>query len=151
MRPSFRLGLMAVIAVSVTFLAAVPAMAGTGGPVRGDEYIDGVVYGPSAISQSPVLPLVFSGLVRTHARFALPASNHPGAIIRTPKGDFSARLTGAMSTSPKVYSDCYGAPTAAVTCTCSSRPSCPGTSPAGIRASATRTPARSARRAPKPA
>jgi hypothetical protein len=98
---------MAVMAASVTFLAAGPALAGTGGPVRGNEYIGGVVYGQPAINQSPVIPLMFSGLVRTHARFALPASNHPGAIIRTPKGDFRARLTGPMSTSSRVYSDCY--------------------------------------------
>jgi hypothetical protein len=98
---------MAVIAVSVTFLAAGPALAGTYGPVRGNEYIGGVVYGQSAINQTPVIPLTFSGLVRTHARFALPARSHPGATIRTPKGDFRARLTGAMSTSSKVYSDCY--------------------------------------------
>jgi hypothetical protein len=107
MRPSFKLGLMAVIAVSVTFLAAGPAMAASYGPVRGNEYIGGVVYGQSAINQAPVIPLTFGGLVRTGARFALPASNHPGAIIRTRKGDFDGRLTGAMSTSSRVYPDCY--------------------------------------------
>ncbi len=98
---------MAVIAASVTFLAAGPATAGTWAPVRGNEYIGGVVYGQPAIDQTPVIPLTFSGLVRTGARFALPASNHPGAIIRTRKGDVSARLTGAMSTSSHLYSDCY--------------------------------------------
>jgi hypothetical protein len=73
-------------------------MAGSYGPVRGNEYIGGVVYRQPAINQAPVIPLTFGGLVRTHARFTLPARNHPGAIIRTQKGDFDARLTGAMST-----------------------------------------------------
>jgi len=72
-----------VIAVSVTFLPAGPAMAASYGPVRGNEYIGGVAYGQPAINQAPVIPLMFGGLcvlmpglrcprVTTPARLAAP-------------------------------------------------------------------------------
>lgn len=107
MRFRLKLGAVAVVAASATLLAAGPAMAGTCCPVSGNEYIDGAVYGQAAIAQSTTIPLRLSGLVRTHSVFTLPSHNHPTATIPTPKGNLHAELVGKMSTTSKVYPNCY--------------------------------------------
>jgi len=98
MRLRFRFGAIAVVAALAAFLAAGPAMAGTCGQVRGNEYVGGAVYGRAALAQGATISLALGGLVRTHSSFALPGSNARTATIRPPRGRLHVRLTGKRST-----------------------------------------------------
>jgi hypothetical protein len=108
-RFSMKLGAVAAAALSITFIAAGPAMAGTSGHTRsisGNEYLDGAAYGRAAIAQTTTIPLKLRGLVRTHSNFTLPNDNGP-ATIPTPKGNLVATQVGKDTSSYKLYPHCY--------------------------------------------
>jgi hypothetical protein len=104
-----KLAAVAVAALSITFLAAGSAMAGTSShtkTVSGNEYLYGAVYGKAALAQNPTLPLQLWGLVRTHAKFTPPNGNGP-ATIPTPKGNLDAIQVSNGTSSVKVGKHCF--------------------------------------------
>lgn len=104
-----KLGAAAAAALSITFIAAGPAMAGTTGHTRsisGNEYLYGAVYGRAALAPTVTLPTQLSGLVRTHSDFTLPNGNGP-ATIPTPKGTLHATQVNQGTSSGKISKSCY--------------------------------------------
>jgi hypothetical protein len=109
MRFRIRFGAVAAAAVSIIFVAAGPAMAGTSGHTRtisGNEYLYGAVYGRAAIAPTVTLPTQLRGLVRTHSNFTLPSGNGP-ATIPTPKGTLHATQVNQGTSSGKISRSCY--------------------------------------------
>ena len=108
-RLRIKLAAVAVAALSITFLAAGSAMAGTSShtkTVSGNEYLYGAVYGKAALAQNPTLPLQLWGLVRTHSNFTPPSGNGP-ATIPTPKGNLDATQVSNGTSSTKLSKQCY--------------------------------------------
>jgi hypothetical protein len=104
-----KLGAVAAATLSITFIAAGPAMAGTTGHTRsisGNEYLYGAVYGRAAIAPTTTLPTQLRGLVRTYSNFTLPNGNAP-ATIPTPKGTLHAIQVNQGTNSGKIGKHCY--------------------------------------------
>jgi len=109
MRISHKLGAVAAAALSIVFVAAGPALAGTTGHTRsisGNEYLYGAVYGRAAIAPTTTLPTRLRGLVNTYSNFTLPNGNAP-AIIPTPKGTLHAIQVSQGTNSGTVGKNCY--------------------------------------------
>ncbi len=79
---------------SALVLAGGPALASTHALTTGREVIFGQVHGKAALANSPMVPLKFRGVVRTHGIVNLGgpgnARNH---TIPTPAGKYAVRLT----------------------------------------------------------
>lgn len=109
MRITRKLGAVAAAALSIVFVAAGPALAGTNGHTRsisGNEYLDGAAYGKAAIASTTTIPLQLRGLVRTHSNFTPPPGNGP-ATIPTPKGNLNATQVGKDTQTSKISRHCF--------------------------------------------
>ena len=107
-RLRMKLAAVAVAALSITFLAAGSAMAGTSShakTVSGNEYLYGALYGKAALAQTPTIPLQLWGLVRTHGKFT--PSTSSAATIPTPKGKLDAFQVSSGTSSAKISKHCF--------------------------------------------
>lgn len=98
-------GLAAAGSMAALVLAGLPALASAhpagSGRVTGPELIAGTVHGKAALSDSPVIPLKWQGVVSTHSRIDLNGSGPKKGqtkTFRTPVGKFTVMISAKPQT-----------------------------------------------------